>query len=187
MLRQKCSLALILASLLAAGVHANQMTTNPGSSSGTQGSGGVVHFTGEITDVSCNISTGSKDQTVDLGRWAKSYFDSQSETTLTPFKISVDGCPESVTSVAVLFDGNKDKDPSLLKLNGVAGSATGVGVKLYDRDRSASIPIGTVSTAVKPSKEGKASLTFYAGFAANGEAINTGTANADSNFLMIYN
>lgn len=50
------------------------ITPNPGAAAGTQGAGGEVKFTGEITDVSCDVSTASKNQSVDLGKWAKSYF-----------------------------------------------------------------------------------------------------------------
>lgn len=38
----------------------------------------------------------------------KSYFDDHNETTPREFKINVENCPETVESVAVLFDGTKD-------------------------------------------------------------------------------
>lgn len=50
------------------------MTVNPGASAGTQGTGGQVIFNGSITDSSCNVDSGSTGQTVDLGKWASSYF-----------------------------------------------------------------------------------------------------------------
>ena len=52
---------------------------NPGAGAGTQGAGGEVRFTGEITDVSCNVSPASKSQSIDLGKWAKSYFENRTE------------------------------------------------------------------------------------------------------------
>lgn len=162
---------------------------NPGTAAGTQGAGGEVKFTGEITDVSCNVSTGSKSQTVDLGKWAKSYFESRSETTETPFTISVKDCPESVTKVAVLFDGDKDTgDNTLLKV--ADGGATGVGIKLYEADRSTSIAIGSVSEAVnvvKATEGGSADLNFFANYKSDGAAITVGKANSVSNFVMVYN
>lgn len=70
------------------------MTVNPGASAGTQGTGGQVIFNGSITDSSCNVDSGSTGQTVDLGKWASSYFTGTgSETTKTPFHIKVKDCP----------------------------------------------------------------------------------------------
>lgn len=172
---------------------------NPGTSAGTQGAGGQVNFTGEITDDSCNVSTTSVD--VDLGKWAKSYFESRSETTETPFTISVKDCPESVKTVAVLFDGDKDKgDNTLLKLTGGEGSASGVGIKLYNSDRKTQIPVGTISAAVNVAHDslnagsgtatgGGADLNFFANYKSDGaaSAITVGKANSVSNFVMVYN
>ncbi|WP_434965465.1 fimbrial protein, partial [Escherichia coli] len=61
------------------------------------------------------FTTDSAGQTVELGTWAASYFATQKETPRTPFQLSVEGCPESVKTVAVLFDGNKEaKDKTQL-------------------------------------------------------------------------
>ncbi|HAK36590.1 MAG TPA: type 1 fimbrial protein [Pantoea sp.] len=169
---------------------ASPMHTNPGAEAGTQGAGGEVKFTGEITDVSCEISAASKSQTVDLGKWAKSYFESRTETTQTPFKISVKNCPQSVASVAVLFDGDKDSsDSTLLK---TTGTATGVGIKLYESDRATPVAIGSISkpvsvTAGSGKDGGSADLNFFADYKSDGAAIAAGPANATSNFVMVYN
>ncbi|SFO07192.1 major type 1 subunit fimbrin (pilin) [Candidatus Pantoea varia] len=162
---------------------------NPGTSAGTQGAGGEVKFTGEITDVSCDVSTASKSQTVDLGKWAKSYFESRTETTETPFTISVKDCPSSVNTVAVLFDGDKDTgDNTLLKVTD--GSATGVGIKLYEADRTTAIAIGSISKAVNVvagTDGGSADLNFFADYKSDGNTITVGKANSVSNFVMVYN
>lgn len=193
---KKSALPLILAGMMASGTAfaaaqdgVSPINTNPGSAAGTQGAGGEVKFTGEITDVSCDVSTASKKQTVDLGKWATSYFESSSETTPTPFTISVKDCPSSVKTVAVLFDGDKDAgDSTLLQLT--AGGAAGVGVKLYESDRTNSVAIGSISKAVNivdTEHGGSADLNFYASYKSNGTEIKTGDANAVSNFVMVYN
>jgi major type 1 subunit fimbrin (pilin) len=171
----------------------NGINTNPGTDAGTQGTGGVVHFTGKITDVSCNVTTDTTGQNVDLGTWAASYFATQKETTRTPFHISVEDCPDSVTSISVLFDGTKDPiDNTLLGLNAAADSdgntATGVAVKLYESDRSTQIKLGNVSQKVDMVKgEDSKSLDFYANYDAVTDTVTTGEADADANFLMVYN
>ncbi|MEB6379020.1 fimbrial protein [Leclercia adecarboxylata] len=153
---------------------------------GTKGAGGVVEFSGEIVDVSCNVSSVNGGNKVDLGKWAISYFTGTStETTKTPFNISVDNCPTSVTDVAVLLDGQKDAtDPTLLA---VTGGATGVGIKLYNGGASGSqINLGTVSASV-PVTSGKATVPFFADYKSTGGSITSGDANGVANFLMVYN
>lgn len=191
-----CSLMMASGSALAelpSGNSDNTINTNPANDAGTQGTGGVVHFTGKITDASCNISTDAAGQTVELGTWAASYFATQKETTRTPFQISVEGCPDSVKSVAVLFDGNKDaNDNTLLGLNSSVDSdgntATGVAVKLYESDRNTQIKIGDISKSVDLAEgEDSKTLNFYANYNATSDIVSTGEADADANFLMIYN
>ncbi|MEB6377645.1 fimbrial protein [Leclercia adecarboxylata] len=191
-----CTLMMASANALAAlpsGNNDNGMNTNAGTDAGTQGTGGVVHFTGKITDASCNVSTDTAGQTIDLGTWAASYFASQKETTRTPFHISVEGCPDSVKSVAVLFDGTKDTtDSALLGLNSAVDSdgntATGVAVKLYESDRNTQIKIGDISKKVDLAEgEDSTTLNFYANYNATADNVTTGKADADANFLMVYN
>lgn len=191
-----CGLMAASSAALAAGPNDNTdngMNTNAGTDAGTQGTGGVVHFTGKITDASCNVTTDTAGQNVDLGSWAASYFATQKETTRTPFHISVDGCPDSVASIAVLFDGTKDTtDNTLLGLNSAADSdgntATGVAVKLYESDRNTQIKIGNVSKKVDlAAGEDSKTLDFYANYNAITDTVTTGEADADANFLMVYN
>ncbi len=126
-------------------------TINPNSGTSAQGAGGQVNFNGSITDSSCNVDSGSTGQTVDLGKWASSYFTGTgSETTKTPFHIKVKDCPASVAKVAVLFDGARDQsDTTLLATN---GGATGVAIKLYEHDQTTAVSLGktTAKQAVTP-------------------------------------
>ncbi|WP_312817163.1 fimbrial protein [Atlantibacter subterraneus] len=164
----------------------NNMTTNPGASAGTQSTGGTVEFTGEIVDSSCNITPATKNQTIDLGKWSKSYFTAAgTETTKTPFSISVDSCPNSVKRVAVLFDGQKDAtDPTLLAVTG--GGASGVGIKIYDGVSNNAVSMGTISASV-PVVSDSATVSFFADYTSTAATVTTGTANGVTNFLMVYN
>lgn len=179
---------------LVAGVASAAVTTNPGSSAGTQGPGGQVNFTGSITDSSCNVDSGSTNQVVDLGKWAKSYFTGAgTETTKTAFHIKVKDCPSSVSQVAVLFDGKKDSTNSaLLAVDSAAGSATGVGIKLYEDDQNQVVKLGSITKAHNvdagaKGSDGSADLTFFADYASTGATVTTGAANGVADFNMIYN
>lgn len=176
--------------VLVSGAAAAAVSTNPGSGAGTQGTGGQVKFTGSITDSSCNVDSNTTGQTVDLGKWAKSYFSGAGvESTKTAFHIKVEDCPDSVKQVAVLFDGDKDAlKPSLLA---VKTGATGVGVKLYEENQTKQVVLGSVSdnhaVIAGTSNNGTADLIFYADYEATGATVATGSANAVADFNMIYN
>ena len=177
--------------VLVSGAAAAAVSTNPGSGAGTQGTGGQVKFTGEIMDASCNVDTSSANQTVDLGKWAKSYFTGPGvETTKTAFRIKVKGCPSSVQNVAVLFDGKTDTQKNTLLA--VNGGATGVGIKLYEDDASKQVILGTATKqhaviAGATGATGTADLLFYADYEATGATMTTGLANGVADFNMIYN
>ncbi|WP_249022861.1 MULTISPECIES: fimbrial protein [Kluyvera] len=186
-------MASVIGLVVSGAVAAAGVTTNPGSTAGTQGTGGQVEFTGSITDVSCNVTSKSANQQVDLGKWAKSYFTGNGiETTKTAFHINVEDCPSSVTQVAVLFDGNKDKtDSSLLAINTGTGNATGIGIKLYEENQSKQVALGAVTdkhpVTAGTSGTGSADLTFYADYKSTGTAVTTGNANGVADFNMVYN
>lgn len=166
------------------------INVNPGSNAGTQGTGGQVIFNGSITDSSCNIDSASTSQTVDLGKWASTYFTSTGfETTKTPFHISVKDCPASVTNVAVLFDGARDQSDNTLLAT--TGGAAGVAIKLYEDDKSTAVSLGKVSKAKNvvagaTAGTGTADLEFFADYISTG-AVTAGDANGTANFNMIYN
>lgn len=182
---------------LVSGAAMADITTNPGSSAGTQGPGGQVNFTGSITDSSCDVDSGSTSQNVDLGKWAKSYFTGAStETTKTAFHIKVKDCPDSVKTVSVLFDGKKDaNNASLIAIDNGSSSASGVGIKLYEKDQQQAISLGSVSepqpvhagSSGSAGSGGTADLTFFADYAANGATVSTGAANGVADFNMVYN
>lgn len=181
-------MACVVAALVSGAAIAS-VSTNPGSDAGTQGTGGQVKFTGSITDSSCNVDSSTANQTVDLGKWAKSYFTGVgTETTKTAFHIKVKDCPDSVEQVSVLFDGNKDKINS--SLLAVESGATGVGIKLYEGDQTKQVIPGVVSAkhaVVEGDDAGSADLTFYADYASTGATVTTGTANGVADFNMVYN
>ncbi|HCI6147525.1 TPA: type 1 fimbrial protein [Klebsiella quasipneumoniae subsp. quasipneumoniae] len=166
------------------------INVNPGSNAGTQGTGGQVIFNGSITDSSCNIDSASTSQTVDLGKWASTYFTSTGfETTKTPFHIKVKDCPASVTNVAVLFDGARDQSDNTLLAT--TGGAAGVAIKLYEDDKSTAVSLGKASKAKNvvagaTTGTGTADLEFFADYISTG-AVTAGDANGTANFNMIYN
>lgn len=160
------------------------------STDGVRDTGGVVNFTGNISEDSCNVTPESENVDVDLGKWASSYFQSTgTETTKTPFDIKVENCPSSVTKVLVLFEGDHDATQSeLLK---TTGEAKGVAIQLLEADQKTRIPLGTLSQeydvkAGADGANGSADLTFYANYYSTENAVEPGDANGVANFSMVY-
>lgn len=105
----------------------------------------------------------------------------------TPFTISVDNCPASVKTVAVLFTGVTDaNNPALLALNS-SSIATGVGIKLYNAGSAPTpITLGSVSAAANVVSN-KADLKFMADYVSTTTNVTAGSANGTADFLMVYN
>ena len=72
---------------------------------------GTVHFRGEVIDSTCEVTPDTADQTVNIGRVAKTTFSGiDSTASVKDFHIKLDKCPATYTQAAVRFDGTEDKD-----------------------------------------------------------------------------
>lgn len=150
-------------------------------------SDGTIHFTGNITDQTCKVDTGSQNLPVNLGSVAQSALNGSKGMRAAPtkFTISVSECPETVTSANVKFDGTSDTDDqSLLALDSGTGIATGVGIQIADKN-GATIPLHSASPDYALA-EGANTLDFVARYVSTGPAVSTGTANGTSEFTIIY-
>lgn len=149
---------------------------------------GQVNITGLITDNTCSVSPDSKDFTVEMGNVAaKTFYRAGDGTRYEPFAIHLEKCGGAASGVTVSFDGPTDPlNPDLLALNGGAGYATGIGVAIYNPDKSL-IPMGkeSVQTPLTPDQE-QATLNFYANYIADGGTVTSGTANASATFMLTY-
>ena len=145
---------------------------------------GIVHFTGEIIDSTCEVSTGTKDQTVDLGKVNKSTFtDVGSTASVQAFQIDLVNCPQTYKKANARFDGTEDGD-GYLKLNN--GGATGVAIAIYNRADNSLLKLYNQSKTADISAEGTASLPFMARYIATSSTVTAGLANADSEFTISY-
>lgn len=148
---------------------------------------GAVNFTGSITDEACTVDTDSLNQTVDLGKVAQSAFNGAGDTAgAKKFSLLLKDCPATVTGATVRFDGNQvPGNNSVLALTEGADTAKNVGIQITDNTNkvinlyqdSAVYPL--VSTGVN-------TLDFAARYYATADAVSVGTANAVSNFTIVY-
>ncbi|MCU3988823.1 chaperone-usher fimbrial major subunit [Enterobacter mori] len=166
---------------------------------------GTVHFRGEVIDTTCEVTSDTSDQTVNIGRVAKTTFSGVDSTaSVKDFHIKLDKCPATYTQAAVRFDGTEDKDTigkGYLSIgtpvNGEAGTdgaytgdgeavaATGVAIKLYNLSDDTAVPLYNNSNYVAIT-DGKANMGFKAKYVQTLATVTPGTANADSQFTVEY-
>lgn len=153
--------------------------------------GGTVHFTGELVNAACAVSTDSANQTVNLGQYRTAKLaTSGDKTTPVPFQIKLVDCDPAVqATAAVAFYGQTVLgNPNLLAVSSGGGNATAaqnVGIEVAD-DLSKALGFGGLDfSAAKKLNTGSNVLNFSARYVATG--ISTpGLANADATFVVKY-
>ena len=100
---------------------------------------GVIHFTGDIIDPSCEISGDpGHDITVPLGTYPTSLFANVGdESTLTPFSIVLTSCPvasDGLPQVQLTFNGTTTESGSTDLLDLKAGGATKLAIAISLKD-----------------------------------------------------
>ncbi len=149
---------------------------------------GKINFIGSITDDACTVVNDmSNPLSVTLGTVSSKAFKAAGDTAApTKFTIKLTGCPATMTSAKVKFDGTADSNVgSILALTQVAGVATNVGIQLADK-QGAVVPLYTPSSAYTL-VAGANDLDFVARYYATAAAVTAGPANSTSNFTIVYN
>ncbi|POM16597.1 fimbrial protein [Burkholderia cepacia] len=171
---------------------------------------GTLNFTGSITAASCSITggagstvTGGKgDQNiaVDLGTVSADALGGTAGNGIaagTAINLNLDcgNTATDLTTVKVKFDplagsGTDAKNNKLLK---TTGTATGVGIGIYNADNkllnlaaNETFDAPLVKTGEGAAAVYTASLNMRAGYVANGEKIDAGTANGTLPFTLTY-
>jgi len=157
-------------------------------STGAQAHAGRVYVTGSITDNTCTLSPDSETITVGMGSVSnRQFYQAGAGADWQSFTINLENCGSTASGVTVSFSGAADsQNPDLLALTAGAGNASGVGVALYNKDKSP-IPLGE-NSQIQPLIPGQQSahLNFYARYGADGSTVAAGTANASATFILTY-
>ncbi|WP_330982160.1 MULTISPECIES: fimbrial protein [Enterobacterales] len=173
----KLRVSLIGSSMLIACLGGNAMASD-----------GSVIFTGELTADSCTIDAGSENQTVDLGKVSVNSFGGAvgTRSSSVNFAIAVKDCAESITKVAVRFDGDTDNaNPDLLKLD-ASSAAAGIGIEIAAG--STAIPLHTASPYIDIDHGvGKTTtLNYVARYVSTVPVPTPGQVQATSQFTLNY-
>lgn len=149
---------------------------------------GIIHFKGQFIDSTCTVETNNQNQnegTVQLGTWLTNTFDAVGEkTTAMPFTIGLSGCPATLGTARVKFEGTANgENPDLYKVS----DAKGVGIGLFDDENSENyFTPNTEATGIKLTGN-KGERTYYARYITTAEEVTPGTANADVTVTIQYN
>jgi major type 1 subunit fimbrin (pilin) len=152
--------------------------------------GGNIHFTGEIVNATCAVSTESANQTVELGQYRSSKLAKTGDKTPPiPFKIKLVDCDTSIASTAAIaFAGRAtDSNPNLLIVNAGANgvSAQNVGIEIADHLSQIIKVDGASFSTAKALINGSNAIDFTARYVATGAAT-VGEANASTTFVVKY-
>ncbi|WP_428555764.1 fimbrial protein [Pseudomonas edaphica] len=169
---------------------------------------GTINFTGQVTAASCGISagagtgvTGTTQKTIDV-KMGKVSMDSLKNTQAgivagSAINIALD-CANTATglsTVKVQFDpssgsGVDAKNNNLLR---TTGTATGVGIGIYDSSNSLINLAGNgtfnaplIKGGVDPDFKYTANLNLRASYVANGDVVAPGTADGNLPFTLTY-
>lgn len=136
---------------------------------------------------SCSVSTGTQEQTVELGTWSSKQFMAGSQSpNPTRFEIVLENCGVAASGVEVTFHGSAPAaDNSLLALN-ASSSATNVAVAILDSERRR-LALGQPTPVYALSANAaRVALVFYGQYVAVGTPVTVGSANADATFTLTY-
>lgn len=151
-------------------------------------SDGTVKFTGSITDDACVVDPSSSNQTVPLGTVsAKSFTAAGDTSSAQKFDIKLTGCPEG--TVAVVFGGATDSaNADLLALDS-GMTATGVGVRINNAEDGSQVKLNdtTSATRVTVAADGSATMHYVGQYQSTVALVTAGTADATSQFTVLYN
>ncbi|EML2066295.1 fimbrial protein [Enterobacter asburiae] len=151
-----------------------------------QASDGTVKFIGNIVDTACKVDSGSADQSVVLGTVAASSFSKAGDaSSAQKFDIKLTDCPTG--TVAVVFGGASVTDDLLQLDSGM--TATGVAVRINNADDFSQVKINDTASAkrVTVAADGSATLKYVGQYQATAATVGAGTANATSQFTVLYN
>lgn len=150
----------------------------------------TITISGYVRDNACAVAGESKDFTVDLLDNAAKQFHAVGATTpLVPFRIVLSPCGSSVTAVKIGFVGIADSiNTDLLKLDGGATAAAGMGVQILDAQQTM-LPLNATSatipwTTLSPGQTN--TLNFYARLMATQVPVTAGHVNATATFTLEF-
>lgn len=145
-----------------------------------------LYLFGEVTEVSCGVLIGEKDQYIELGTYnTKSLKAIGDKTEPVAIKFNLNGCP-AAGSVTMTFTGVKDiENNELLALDTVVNKATNIAIEMSDKNKKR-LPLGEKSEKMIGDANGNILATFYANYIVTKSSATAGIANSSATFTINY-
>lgn len=155
---------------------------------GAQAHDGRVNITGTINDNTCTLSPDSQNFTVTLGTVSnRQFYQAGDGSAWQAFSINLENCGSTASGVTVSFSGTADAlNPDLLALSSSADAAAGVGIGIYNADKTPIALEGLSELQAVLPGEASVHLHFYARYVADGGTVSAGEANASATFILTY-
>lgn len=147
-----------------------------------------LQITGTILSKTCELSSASKNQTVQMGNvFSDRITRTHASPRYEPFTIELEKCGSLASHISVTFSGAANaQNPALLAIPAGADNAQGVAVELYDRDKNP-LALNTPGDATPlTANQPTVTLAFYARYVTDGTTVRAGAANATAIFVLNY-
>ncbi|AOM42837.1 fimbrial protein [Xenorhabdus hominickii] len=152
---------------------------------------GTIKFEGEVIQNACKVHSDSDNQIVNMGVVSADAFKNVNDTAApTRFQIKLTDCPTDMKekNVTIKFDGPSDNDNrELLSLTKLNNAATGVAIGIYEENTQTRVPVAGTSNSNLLHHGSEQELRFIAKYVATKDKVGPGSANAVTNFTIVYN
>lgn len=150
---------------------------------------GQINFTGSIIPNPCTVTspTGGANQTVNLGTIGVTAFPVAGALAgAKSFTLQLTDCPATITAARVSFDGTPAlNDNTVLALTNAPDVAQNIGVQITDKT-GAVVKLFDRSSEYALSSDGVNNLDFVARYISTSANVQSGSANAVTNFTIVY-
>ncbi|WP_241627658.1 fimbrial protein [Rosenbergiella epipactidis] len=145
-----------------------------------------VNFVGNVYNTACTLTVGNTGS-VQMGNVLTGDFTAAGDTTRdVEFPVTFSGCPNAIPNAQIKFDGSADSvNSNLLAINTGTGMAKGLGIAIYEKNKTQILPLGTFSSSISLTGGG-ATANFVAKYMATSSTVSAGGANATANITVIY-
>lgn len=146
-----------------------------------------VNFSGKLVSSSCNVSINGGQGTIDMGNVDTSGLKAGDTTTEVPFTVDISGCPSSVSSAALDFEGTAAAgNHTLFGLTSSIGNASDQIAMVLKNTKSGGVITPNVSSSKQDLDNGAASIPLTAQMQLIGNTVDEGNFTVSTSLHVIY-
>ncbi|WP_333011337.1 fimbrial protein [Kluyvera sichuanensis] len=146
-----------------------------------------VNFTGQVVTSSCDVSVNGGQSSVDMGNVSTAGLSIGDTTTGIPFTVDISGCPSSVSTAALDFEGTAfSGNNTLFGLTSSTGNtASQIAMVLKNTDNGGII-MPNISSTAKDLTNGAVSIPLTASMKLMSSSVDEGQFTVSTSLHVIY-